>query len=79
MLESAVVGVPDERKGEVPAAVVRVRSGAGLSGPELIDWAGERLSEYKVPQRILFVDDLPRTGTEKVRKQDLVQLFGDEP
>ena len=79
VLESAVVGVPDDRKGQVPAAVVRVRGDARLSGAELIDWAGERLSAYKVPQQVVFVDDLPRTGTEKVRKQDLVQLFGDEP
>ena len=79
VLESAVVGIPDDRKGEVPAAVVRVRGDARLSGAELMDWAGERLSAYKVPQQVVFVDDLPRTGTEKVRKQDLVQLFGDEP
>jgi acyl-CoA synthetase (AMP-forming)/AMP-acid ligase II len=75
VLESAVVGVPDARKGEVPAAVVRVRDDAALSEPELVEWARERLSEYKVPQRVAFVDELPRTGTEKVRKQDLVRLF----
>ena len=67
--------MPDPRKGEVPAAVVRVRRDAQLTEPELIDWASERLSEYKVPQRVAFVDELPRTGTDKVRKQDLVQLF----
>ena len=77
VLESAVVGVPDDRKGEVPVAVVRLRSGATLSEPEaeLVAWAAERLSEYKVPKRVVVVDDLPRTGTEKVRKQDLGQLF----
>jgi non-ribosomal peptide synthetase component E (peptide arylation enzyme) len=41
----------------------------------LREWAADRLSEYKVPQRIAFVDDLPRTGTEKVRKDDVVKLF----
>jgi acyl-CoA synthetase (AMP-forming)/AMP-acid ligase II len=76
VLECAVVGLPDPRKGEVPAAAVRRREGESVSEAELREWAAERLSEYKVPQRITFVDALPRTGTEKVRKADVLQLFG---
>ena len=38
-------------------------------------WLAERLSDYKVPKRILAVDDLPRTGTEKVMKRELRVLF----
>jgi acyl-CoA synthetase (AMP-forming)/AMP-acid ligase II len=76
VLECAVVPLPDSRKGEVPAAAVRSREGQRLSEAELRDWAAERLAEYKVPQRIAFVDALPRTGTDKVRKADLVELFG---
>jgi acyl-CoA synthetase (AMP-forming)/AMP-acid ligase II len=75
VLECAVVGVPDARKGEVPAAAVQCRQGASVTEPELREWAAERLSEYKVPQRIAFVDELPRTGTEKVRKADVAKLF----
>jgi acyl-CoA synthetase (AMP-forming)/AMP-acid ligase II len=75
VLESAVVGLPDARKGEVPAAAVRRREDASVTEQELREWAADRLSEYKVPQRIAFVDDLPRTGTEKVRKDDVVKLF----
>lgn len=75
VLESAVVGMPDARKGEIPVAVVRARPGAELSEAALVEWAAERLSEYKVPQRVVFVEELPRTGTDKVRKQDLVPLF----
>jgi long-chain acyl-CoA synthetase len=73
--ECAVVGVPDPRKGEVPAAAVQCREGASVSEGELRAWAEERLSEYKVPQRFAFVEALPRTGTEKVRKADVVKLF----
>jgi acyl-CoA synthetase (AMP-forming)/AMP-acid ligase II len=73
--EAAVVGVPDERKGEVPAAAVRCVADRSMSEGELVAWAEERLSDYKVPRRILFVDELPRTGTEKVRKQDVRALF----
>jgi acyl-CoA synthetase (AMP-forming)/AMP-acid ligase II len=75
ILESAVVGLPDARKGEVPAAVVRCRSGASVSESELVAWAAERLAEYKTPQRIVFVAVLPRTATDKVRKSELSQLF----
>ena len=75
VLECAVVGVPDSRKGEVPAAAVRPRDGASLSESALREWAEERLAEYKVPQRIVFVDSLPRTGTEKIRKAEVAKLF----
>jgi acyl-CoA synthetase (AMP-forming)/AMP-acid ligase II len=75
ILECAVVGLDDTRKGEVPAAAVRRRDGSSVSERELRDWAAERLAKYKVPQRIVFVDSLPRTGTDKVRKDDVAKLF----
>jgi len=75
--ESAVVGLDDERKGEIPAAVVRLDEGASLDPDELIAWAKERLSDYKVPQRVIVVDDLPRTGTDKVKKAELKPLFSE--
>jgi acyl-CoA synthetase (AMP-forming)/AMP-acid ligase II len=76
--EAAVIGLPDARKGEVPVAVVRRADGASLTADELMAWAARRLSDYKMPQRVVFVDELPRTGTEKVRKQDLGALFDAE-
>jgi acyl-CoA synthetase (AMP-forming)/AMP-acid ligase II len=76
VLEAAVLGLPDERKGEVPVAVVRVQDGVSPDEAELIAWAKERLADYKVPGQILFVDELPRTGTEKVQKAKLKELFG---
>ncbi|MFL6241859.1 MAG: class I adenylate-forming enzyme family protein [Acidimicrobiia bacterium] len=75
ILESAVVGLPDERKGEVPAAAVRCRTGASTSESELLAWAADRLAEYKTPQRIVFVDAMPRTATDKVRKSEITQLL----
>jgi long-chain acyl-CoA synthetase len=75
VLEAAVVGLPDERKGEVPAAAVRLADGADLAAAKLDDFAKERLSEYKVPVRFVAVDDLPRTGTNKVQKKELLPLF----
>ena len=40
-------------------------------------WAAERLSSYKVPVRFVVVDDLPRTGTQKVQRREVAALFGD--
>ena len=75
VLEASVVAVPDERLGEVPGAVVRLAEGASLESVGLKAWANERLADYKVPKRWVAVDELPRTGTEKVQKAELVALF----
>ncbi len=75
VLEAAVVGLPDEVKGAIPAAAVRVDPESGLTPDELVAWAADRLSAYKAPQRVLFVGDLPRTGTTKVQKREVIALF----
>jgi acyl-CoA synthetase (AMP-forming)/AMP-acid ligase II len=75
VVESAVVGLPDAAKGEIPAAVVRLAPGERLSGEDLITWANSKLADYKAPQRIVFADDLPRSGTDKVQKDRLKVLF----
>jgi len=78
VLEAAVVGVPDVRRGEVPGAVVRVAPGSSVQADELMAFADERLADYKVPRRIVFADELPRTGTRKVQKRELLPLFDQE-
>jgi acyl-CoA synthetase (AMP-forming)/AMP-acid ligase II len=78
VLEAAVVGVPDERRGQVPGAAVRLREGATLDADALAAFAAERLARYKVPDRWVAVDELPRTGTDKVRKPELLTLFPPE-
>jgi acyl-coenzyme A synthetase/AMP-(fatty) acid ligase len=75
VLEAAVVGVPDERMGEVPAAAVRLRPGSATTAEHLVGWAAEHLSDYKAPRRIVVVDELPRTGTSKVQKAGVRELF----
>lgn len=76
VLEAVVVGQADERLGEVPVAAVRLRPGVTLAEADLRGWAAERLSEYKVPLRFVAVDALPRTGTQKVQKDSVLDLFG---
>ena len=68
MLEAAVVGVPDERWGEVPRAFVVLRSGAEASPDELIAFVRERLAHFKAPKDVRIVETLPRGGTGKVLK-----------
>jgi acyl-CoA synthetase (AMP-forming)/AMP-acid ligase II len=75
VLEASVVGLADERLGEVPAAAVRLAPGSSTTPESLIAWAKERMSDYKVPKRVVAVDELPRTGTAKVQKQALLSLF----
>jgi long-chain acyl-CoA synthetase len=75
VLEAAVIGLPDDRLGEVPAAVVRLTEGSDLESLDLGAWAANRLSRYKVPRRFAAVDELPRTGTRKVQKRELTALF----
>ncbi|HEY1117451.1 MAG TPA: fatty acid--CoA ligase family protein, partial [Acidimicrobiales bacterium] len=76
VLEASVIGLPDATLGEVPAAVVRLAPHCTTTAEDLLPWAAERLSDYKVPKRAIAVEELPRTGTAKVQKQALVELFG---
>ncbi|VBA58523.1 3-[(3aS,4S,7aS)-7a-methyl-1, 5-dioxo-octahydro-1H-inden-4-yl]propanoyl:CoA ligase [Mycobacterium attenuatum] len=67
--QAAVIGVPDERLGQVGKAFV-VRNGA-ISAEELISWCGERMAGFKVPRSVQFVDALPLNATGKVVKDRL--------
>ncbi|MGW7478669.1 acyl-CoA synthetase [Nonomuraea muscovyensis] len=69
--EAAVVGVPDETWGEVGHAFVVPRPDTHVTGGELRDFLLGRLAKYKIPRYVDLVDDLPRTGSGKVRKWDL--------
>ncbi|MEZ5382309.1 MAG: AMP-binding protein [Microthrixaceae bacterium] len=71
VLEAGVVGLPDEHLGEIPVAAVRLAQGSQLSADELCTWAAAHLSEYKAPRRVVLVDDLPRTGTNKLQRDEL--------
>jgi long-chain acyl-CoA synthetase len=70
--EAAVFGLPDERFGEVPGAVVKYRDGAVLTVEELCAFLAAHIAAFKVPQRIwVSADPLPRLGTEKIDKVSL--------
>ena len=71
--QAAVVGIPDERLVEVPAAVLELKPGEGCSAEEIVDFCKSRLAAYKVPRTIAFVDSLPMTGSGKIQKFRLRQ------
>ena len=77
VLEAAVIGIPDEKWGEVGLAVVVPAPGAAPD-PEAVRTAlRERLAGFKVPQHIRFADELPKTATGKIRKPDLRAHFAE--
>ncbi|RYD66142.1 MAG: fatty acid--CoA ligase [Sphingomonadales bacterium] len=63
---AAVIGVPDERMGEVGLAFVVLRSGRSVTSEELREWARGAMANYKVPRAIEVVDALPRNAAGKV-------------
>ncbi|WP_369373102.1 long-chain fatty acid--CoA ligase [Promicromonospora sp. Populi] len=66
--EAAVVGVPDERWGEVGHAFLVRAAGAGLTEAAVLAALDGRLARYKLPKHVTFTDTLPRTATGKLRK-----------
>ena len=68
--QAAVVGVPDDRMGQVGKAFVVCPTG-GLSAEELISWSRDRMAGYKVPRFVEFRDELPLNATGKVMKDQL--------
>jgi acyl-CoA synthetase (AMP-forming)/AMP-acid ligase II len=64
----AVIGVPDERMGEVGMAFVVPVPGADLERDEIVAWCREHMANYKVPRRMAVVDELPMNASGKVTK-----------
>jgi acyl-CoA synthetase (AMP-forming)/AMP-acid ligase II len=68
--EVAVFGVPDDRLGEVPVAVVHTKN--GLSEEDLRSFLEERIARFKIPARFVFTEEpLPRLGTGKIDRRTL--------
>jgi len=65
---AAVIGVPDPRFAEVPVAFVIREAGKQLSEQEVIDICRGRIASFKIPRRVLFVDQFPLTGSGKIQK-----------
>jgi len=70
--EVAVLGIEDEKWGEVGLACVILKTGESVTGQEITDHCLKHLAKYKVPKQVLFVDAIPRTSSGKIQKQELL-------
>jgi long-chain acyl-CoA synthetase len=71
--EAAVIGMPDMRRGEQPMAFVAAAEGQTLDEKALMQFIRERLADYKMPRRVVFMPALPRNATGKILKTVLRQ------
>jgi long-chain acyl-CoA synthetase len=69
--EAAVVGIPDEYRGESVKAFVSLRPGKTVSEADLIAFTKERMAAYKYPRQIEFLDEIPKTVTGKLLRREL--------
>ena len=73
--EVAVIPVPDDRWGEVPKALVVMKPGIAATENEVLEFCRGRLTHYKCPRSVEFLESLPRTGTGKVLKKELRKKY----
>jgi len=76
VLECAVVAAPDTKWGEVPAAIIVLKGEESLTSDDLLAFLKLRLGKFKLPRIIeISTDPLPKTGTGKIRKNELRERF----
>ena len=69
--EAAVIGIPDDSKGEEVGAAVVLKDGEDVDADELRDYVKERVANYKYPRKIWFPDELPKGPTGKILKREI--------
>ena len=75
---AAVIGVPDERMGEVARAYIVPTADAQLDEAGVVQWCRDNMANYKVPRSVRFVEDFPMNAGGKVLKKDLREMAGRE-
>ncbi len=73
--ECAVIGEPDDRRGERPIAFISLDEGVSFDSRDLLAFLKNQLADYKIPRRVVALSALPRTATGKVLKTTLRELF----
>jgi len=74
--EVSVIGVPDEKWVEVGRACVVLKDGASIEASTIINHCREHLARFKVPQSVVFIDEIPHNATGKVLKRVLRDEYG---
>ena len=75
VLQCTVIGAHDPNRGEAPVGLVVLRGGVRITESELIDYARERLTWFKVPKKIEYLESLPTTEAGEVLKSELRTLY----
>jgi len=73
--ECAVVGIEDDTWGEVISAALVLKEGEDLSLDQLKKWGSNYIAKYKIPRKMILIDQLPRNNMGKVNKQKIKELF----
>jgi fatty-acyl-CoA synthase len=79
VLEAAVIAVPDEKWSERPCACVVPKPGADLEADDVRSFLADRVAKWWVPDRVEFIDEVPKTSVGKFNKKDLRARFTDAP
>lgn len=77
VLEACVIGVPDAIRDEAVVAVVVAKKSSGLTSDEVIGHCASRLSRFKVPTVVFFVDELPKTSIGKIQRDQILKRVGE--
>lgn len=77
--ECAVVGIPDEKYGEAIFAVIVSRPGTTLDQSELIEHCRGHIGGFKIPRRMAFVEELPKSAMGKILKTRIREIYGEQP
>ncbi len=73
--EAAVIAVPDEKWGERPMACIVPEDGADLDDDDVKEFLSERVAKWWIPERIEFIDEVPKTSVGKFSKKTLRERF----
>jgi fatty-acyl-CoA synthase len=76
VLEAAVIGLPDPLWGEMVTAVVVTKEGESCDTQDIIRFCKLRIARFKAPKKVIFSDGLPKTGSAKICKYKLRQIYG---
>jgi len=77
--EAAVIAVPDEKWGERPLAAVVLKEGASATADELREFLAPQFAKWWLPERVEFIEEIPKTSVGKFRKLELRERFATEP
>lgn len=75
IIEAVILGLNDSEWGQTVAAAIQLEANSNLSPDKIIEFARQHLAGYKIPRKIIFVDEFPQTGSGKIQRSEVRKLF----